>query len=782
MQARPSNSRLVDLILQSCGYGKLLECGNGMGSLLQGLLEAGVDGYAVEQSEADVNRINASLPGRCVEGSPLKLPFSDESFETIVSIGCLEKLVAEDITTALGEMYRVSSRYVFLHVATGQSVETLSPHTPQDRTWWETHCFEAGFRKHPLFYQINPYESLNSDGAYILIALEKVPRAALQHYDLTVLAEERLLHTDMLRETGRRSDAHCIRYHKAAEYIRPGDRVLDVACGQGYGSHILYSLSKARSVIGIDLSDFSIDYANAHYGRSDAVRFEVGDAQALSQIPDNSIDFITAFETIEHVPDPDAYLTQLKRVLKPSGRLMVCAPNNWVDETGKDPNPYHLHVYTWERLIEECGSHFLLENGFFQTAGGGMRYHHSPRSWIEVPPQKECEQDGEWVLLLCMADPVAGKGIAYQETAWSQPDSSDFHVSAFARDYENPWLVRGMAAIGMRARSDALLSSMQEQVLKAANPTSADFGSALCGQIYAAAQRDACSEARLQELQEAVLRYAAIAAPSPHQLRWQVSLLFAIGEAARRHGKADIAADFYSRCATIDVVPYSPLLGNKTLDALYWLSIFALAKGDARQARAHLEKSVGEAQRLMSASWLNIIGTPTKPLPFGFPEISQLMDRAARAAYMLDSLDDYRKKPGLFHYESQGFFEKQLKAAAARIQELEATVSSLAHELINTEASRQELGQQVAETEARAQNLGHQIIEAEARAQNFGRQVAETEARAQDFARQVIALNAKAQELVGNPASKQGSLRSHMARGVRLISRRISKLISKNKS
>ncbi|ASW04845.1 class I SAM-dependent methyltransferase [Rhizobium sp. 11515TR] len=766
MQARSSNSRIVDLIVQSCGYGKVLECNQGTDSLLPKLLEVGVDGYVIGQSQTDVKRMNANFPGRCIEGSPLKLSFPDESFETIVSIGCLEKLAAEDITTALGEMYRVSSRYVFLQVATGQSAEAPLPHASQDRTWWETHCFEAGFRKHPLFYQINPYESLNSDGAHILIPLEKVPRAALQHYDLTVLVEERLLHTDMLRETGRRSDAHCIRYHKAAEYIRPGDRVLDVACGQGYGSHILYSLSKARSVIGIDLSDFSIDYANAHYGRSDAVRFEVGDAQALSQIPDNSIDFITAFETIEHVPDPDAYLIQLKRVLKPSGRLMVCAPNNWVDETGKDPNPYHLHVYTWERLIDECGLYFLLEKGFFQTAGGGMRYHHSPRSWVEVPPQKEREQDGEWVLLLCMADPMAGKGIAYQETAWSQPDSSDFHVSAFARDYENPWLVRGMVAIGMRARSETLLSSMQEQVLKTANPTSADFGSALCGQIYAAAQQDGGSEARLQELQEAALRYAAIATPSPHQLRWQVSLLFSIGEAARKHGKADVAADFYSRCAAIDVVPYSPLLGNKTLDALHWLSIFALAKGDVQQARAHLEKSIGEAQRLMSASWLNIIGTPTKPLPFGFPEVSQLMDRAARAAYMLNSLDDYRTKPGLFHYESQGFFERQLRAAAARTQELEATVSSLAHELINMEASRRELGQQVAETEARAQELGHQV--------------AEVEARAQEFARQVVALNA--QRLAGNTASNQGSLRSHMARGVRLISHRISKLISKNKS
>lgn len=749
MQLRSSNSRLVDLILQSCGYGKLLECGNGLDPLLPALVECGLDACMVEQSETDVERINIVFPGRCIAGSLLKLPFPDEHVETVVSIGCLETLAVEDIPKALREIYRVSSRFAFLQVSTGQGQNALSADASQDRAWWETRCFEAGFRKHPLFYQINPYESLNNDGAEILIVLEKAPLAALQHYDLTVLVEERLLHTDMLRETGRRSDAHCIRYHRAAEYIRPGDRVLDVACGLGYGSHILYSSSRARSVIGIDLSEFSIDYANVHYGQSDTVRFEVGDAQALSQIPDNSIDFITAFETIEHVPDPNAYLSQLKRVLKPSGRLMVCAPNNWVDETGKDPNPYHLHVYTWERLIDECGSHFLLEKGFFQTAGGAMRYHHSPRSWLEVSPEKANERDGEWVLLLCMADPVVGKGIVYGETAWSLPDSPDFNVSAFARDYENPWLVRGMIAMGIRARSETLLASMQQRVLNTSNPTSADFGAALCGQIYALKQKQASTEDLFQGLQAAILRYAAIAAPSPHQLRWQVSLLFVGGELARQKGKTEVAKDFYARCAAIDVMPYSPLLGNRTLDALYWLAILAIASEDTGEARAHLERSVAEASRLVSASWLNIIGAPKKPLPFGFPEVSQLMDKAARAAYMLDSLDGSKAKPGLFHHESQGFFERQLRAAAARTQELELAVDTLVRK--------------VTSTEARAQEIGHIAIETEARAQELGRKVVELDAYAQKLAR------------AKNP------LRFYAVRGVRFVSRHISRLISKNK-
>src|SRR5690606_26984064 len=109
-------------------------------------------------------------------------------------------------------------------------------------------------------------------------------------------------------------------------------------CGLGYGSHIIYSVSQAGSVLGIDASEFAIDYAKAHYQTSPSVEFALGDVQNLANVPDHSIDFITAFETIEHVEDPIAYLSELKRVLKPGGRVMICAPNAWVDETGKDPN------------------------------------------------------------------------------------------------------------------------------------------------------------------------------------------------------------------------------------------------------------------------------------------------------------------------------------------------------------------------------------------------------------------------------------------------------------
>ena len=728
-------SSLAETIAETCGKCTAIDVGCGEGFLVSEMLARGIDAVGMDVSGVVVKRANTHCPGRFFQGSVLSMPFPDGGFDMVVSTGCMEHLAPSDIPVALREIYRVSSRYVFLQIATTQDRDGHWLLTINDRAWWEARCFEAGFRKHALYYRANPYEALNRDDWQILILLEKVPADALREYDLSNLEEERLLHMDMLRETGRRSDAHCIRYHKAAEYIRSGDTVLDVASGLGYGSHILYSNSQAGSVLGVDLSEFGIAYASYHYRLTDAIEFRTGNAQFLSFIPDHSIDFITAFETIEHVPDPIAYLGELKRVLKPAGRVMVCAPNNWTDETGKDPNPHHLHVYTWERLVAECDEHFLLEKGFLQIAGGAMKCHHSPRSWIEVPVDIAPQQNAEWILLLCMSDPVACKTVPYMETAWNIPTTTEFHVSAFSRDYENPWLVKGMVAIGMRIRSGRLLDTMQHGVLASMAKDSVDYGAALCGQAYVLLQRPYVpADTHEWQLKE-IRSYAAIPKPSPHQLRWQVSLLFAGGELLRKRGLLDQAQELFSMCAARDVLPYSPLLGNKVLDALHWLAVMALSRHDVVTARSCLLKCVSEAERLSTSSWLNVRGKKDAPLPFGLAEMAQLLDKASRAAYMLSVLDSSSVRGGVLHQESLGFFERQIAMKNHRIAELEKSIGSLSTELTERERICQSLAGEVARHDAHAQELAHEVRKQDAHAQELAHEVRKQDAHAQELAR-----------------------------------------------
>jgi SAM-dependent methyltransferase len=115
-----------------------------------------------------------------------------------------------------------------------------------------------------------------------------------------------------------------------------GRDVLDVACGVGYGTALLATV--AARVVGGDVDEESIAYARSRYG-GDNVDFVALDAAALPFEAD-AFDTVCSFETIEHLPDRDAYLAEVARVLRPGGTYLVSTPR--VDRTTHTPaNPFH---------------------------------------------------------------------------------------------------------------------------------------------------------------------------------------------------------------------------------------------------------------------------------------------------------------------------------------------------------------------------------------------------------------------------------------------------------
>lgn len=133
---------------------------------------------------------------------------------------------------------------------------------------------------------------------------------------------------------------HLKRYAFAQAWCRDR-KVLDVACGVGYGT--AYLAETAARVVGGDIDAASIAYAQRRYNR-DNVEFHVLDATALP-FEDRSFDVVCAFETIEHVPDRDAYLGEVARVLRPEGTYLVSTPR--ADVTVDRPaNPFHHVEYS----------------------------------------------------------------------------------------------------------------------------------------------------------------------------------------------------------------------------------------------------------------------------------------------------------------------------------------------------------------------------------------------------------------------------------------------------
>ena len=107
---------------------------------------------------------------------------------------------------------------------------------------------------------------------------------------------------------------HLHRYSIATEYC--SDKiVLDIACGEGYGSHLMSE--KASFVYGVDIDNECISQAKLKYKKQN-IEFLVG---STSKIPleDNSVDIVVSYETIEHHDEHDEMMTEIKRVLKHGG-------------------------------------------------------------------------------------------------------------------------------------------------------------------------------------------------------------------------------------------------------------------------------------------------------------------------------------------------------------------------------------------------------------------------------------------------------------------------------
>jgi SAM-dependent methyltransferase len=143
---------------------------------------------------------------------------------------------------------------------------------------------------------------------------------------------------------------HLKRYEFARAHCA-GKVVLDAGCGVGYGT--AYLAESARHAVGVDADPDAIAYARRRYSAPN-VAFAVGDLLALEH-PKASFDVVCAFETIEHLADPRAFLGEVVRVLRPGGPFLASTPR--ADRTDAAPaNPFHtieLSPDDFERLLGE---------------------------------------------------------------------------------------------------------------------------------------------------------------------------------------------------------------------------------------------------------------------------------------------------------------------------------------------------------------------------------------------------------------------------------------------
>ena len=114
--------------------------------------------------------------------SPLTcLPFQSESLPALVVTG-LQNAAPDVLDVALAELARVATRYIFATVKTGDRDPWASTLPRRGRAWWEAKFFAAGFGKHPRYQQLMPYAAIEHEGADVVMAFERLPKAGTTRF------------------------------------------------------------------------------------------------------------------------------------------------------------------------------------------------------------------------------------------------------------------------------------------------------------------------------------------------------------------------------------------------------------------------------------------------------------------------------------------------------------------------------------------------------------------------------------------------------------------------
>ena len=172
---------------------------------------------------------------------------------------------------------------------------------------------------------------------------------------------------------------HWHRYAFARRFAA-GKRVLDAACGEGYGAAQLATV--AATTIGVDIDPATVAHAWARYGDRARLRFEEASVTALP-FADASFDIVVSFETIEHLAagDQPRMLAEFGRVLAPGGVLVLSSPNKRIYSDERDSrNPFHLHELYRDELARLLDPVFPSRRWFHQQP------LYASALWSEAPP------------------------------------------------------------------------------------------------------------------------------------------------------------------------------------------------------------------------------------------------------------------------------------------------------------------------------------------------------------------------------------------------------------
>ena len=196
-----------------------------------------------------------------------------------------------------------------------------------------------------------------------------------------------------------RCDFHLDRYEFASKYIKDGNKVLDVASGTGYGAFNIRKNNPAIDIIGVEIDEMAVEYANFIYGGGGGVISYLKGSILNLPFEDNTFNVVTSFETIEHIEDDKGQVKEVLRVLKDGGLYIVSTPNAWSKHLfGK--TKYHVRDYTYEEITSLLSDYCKILECYNQNSGSITPFNHRQKRGI-VKTTNENKELAECFILVC---------------------------------------------------------------------------------------------------------------------------------------------------------------------------------------------------------------------------------------------------------------------------------------------------------------------------------------------------------------------------------------------
>lgn len=647
---------MVNKILKICGEGNILNIGCKNSDIVKIFCQKGIEAYGVDKDDIVIKKNNKEIPNHFFHSNISNLPFEDGFFDTVIIVDYIEEM--EDVDKIIKELFRITKKNLYVQLSVKKKDDVQVYLTIEDKKIFENKFLNYGFRKHPMYLLIKGYAKYINDEYNFTALYEKINIS--NYNNLDKLKQHRNLHMDMTRETGVRSDGHIIRYVLATEFIQSGDIVLDCACGYGYGTNIIAQMTNASYCFGIDITKEAIKYAKNNFCNKN-VEFKIGDAQNLKEFNNNSVDFITSFETLEHIPEPEKFLLEAYRILKPGGRIIVSVPNKWINEEGKDPSPYHLHTYDWEKLKKQISKNFYPEKAWELTMDG---YFKNGKSFSSKRKLKEFlitdnpSEDTECILLLAMKDPLSNGYRDYKEMSWGDY-GIDHHFVDFKNNYINPYIWK--IVLSSPHRDVKTNIKFCQRILDTYPENSADYGGALCYLSYRLLElKDKWNIDVINEYINKIKEYINIESNNTHVYRWKISLTYVMAQLYLKIGNKDKAKVSLLHCIQFDPKVFSPTIATKLM-----LSYEQLCIIDKENKEKYWENALNVLKSLFKdINWTDVYGNKNIPVPFGFKEMAEIFMIVSRMAWRIY----YDEKSYLIYLKTTSLEQKLLEKEEVRIR------------------------------------------------------------------------------------------------------------------